>query len=217
MADLPAALVGAIGLEPTTPTRSRQCSNQLSYAPGRPGFYTTGMELILWRHADAEDGADDMARRLTPQGERQAAAVAQWLQAHLPERYTVVASPAVRAQQTAAALGATIVTDETLAPGASVSESSAAAESAFSSSQDCGRSMAKPPASAATRRNGSLASVRLRRISAAMRSANTSFQSAPSRPASCILRSLPRCASTMRARRACSMRENPGMSALEST
>ena len=77
------------------------------------------MELILWRHADAEDGADDMARRLTPAGEKQAAAMAQWLRAHLPAQYTVLASPALRAQQTAAALGASIVTDKALAPGAS--------------------------------------------------------------------------------------------------
>ena len=77
------------------------------------------MELILWRHADAEDGADDMARRLTPKGEQQAAAMAKWLRPHLPLQYTLLASPAVRAQQTAAALGANIVTDKTLAPGAS--------------------------------------------------------------------------------------------------
>ena len=77
------------------------------------------MELILWRHADAEDGADDMARRLTPKGEQQAQAMAQWLRAHLPGEYTLLASPAVRAQQTASAL-AIPITEKALAPGASV-------------------------------------------------------------------------------------------------
>ena len=77
------------------------------------------MELILWRHADAEDGADDMARRLTAKGEGQAAAMAKWLRANLPRQYTLLASPAARAQQTAAALGVSIVTEKSLSPGAS--------------------------------------------------------------------------------------------------
>ncbi|HET7366389.1 MAG TPA: histidine phosphatase family protein [Burkholderiales bacterium] len=76
------------------------------------------MELILWRHADAEEGTDDMARRLTRKGEKQAAAMAKWLRAHLPEDYTLLASPAARAQETAAALGTKVITEKTLAPGA---------------------------------------------------------------------------------------------------
>ncbi len=78
------------------------------------------MELILWRHADAEEGADDLARRLTRKGEADAAAMAKWLRARLPHDFTLVASPAVRAQQTAAALKANIVGEPALAPGASV-------------------------------------------------------------------------------------------------
>jgi phosphohistidine phosphatase len=85
------------------------------------------MELILWRHADAEDGADDLARRLTPKGEQQAAIMASWLRAHLPGQYTLLASPAVRAQQTAAALG-TPISERSLAPGASVAAIVKAAE-----------------------------------------------------------------------------------------
>ena len=85
------------------------------------------MELILWRHADAEDGADDLARRLTPKGEQQAQAMARWLRAHLPGQYTLLASPAVRAQQTASAL-ATPITEKALAPGASVAAIVKAAE-----------------------------------------------------------------------------------------
>ena len=37
-------LVGAIGLEPTTPTMSRWCSNQLSYEPER--------SEIIWSVSD---------------------------------------------------------------------------------------------------------------------------------------------------------------------
>jgi len=78
------------------------------------------MELILWRHADAEDGADDMARQLTAKGREQAARVAQWLLQHLPEDFEVVASPAARAQQTAEALTQKFKTEKQLAPGAPV-------------------------------------------------------------------------------------------------
>lgn len=62
------------------------------------------MNLILWRHADAEDGVPDERRALTHKGHRQAARMAGWLRERLPDATTVLVSPAVRAQQTAAAL-----------------------------------------------------------------------------------------------------------------
>lgn len=65
------------------------------------------MNLILWRHADAEDGApgrSDEARRLTAKGEKQAKRMAAWLKEQLPEDAEVLVSPARRAQQTAQAL-----------------------------------------------------------------------------------------------------------------
>jgi phosphohistidine phosphatase len=78
------------------------------------------MDLILWRHADAEGGAPDWARELTPKGRAQAARVAAWLDEHLPEHYRLLASPAVRAQQTAQALRKDFETVNELASGASV-------------------------------------------------------------------------------------------------
>jgi phosphohistidine phosphatase len=61
-------------------------------------------DLILWRHADAEDGYPDSARELTGRGRHQAEAVARWLSRHLPRDYRLIVSPAARAQQTAEAL-----------------------------------------------------------------------------------------------------------------
>ena len=77
------------------------------------------MDLILWRHADAEDGADDLARKLTKKGEAQATMMAAWLRQHLPKDAVLVSSPAMRAQQTAKALGLPIITEKSIAPGAS--------------------------------------------------------------------------------------------------
>ncbi len=62
------------------------------------------MDLVLWRHAEAEDGGDDAARRLTRKGRKQAERMAAWLDARLPGDARVIVSPAVRAQQTAQAL-----------------------------------------------------------------------------------------------------------------
>ena len=80
------------------------------------------MELILWRHADAEAGVDDLERKLTAKGRRQAARVAEWLHEHLPARFGVYSSPAKRALQTAQALDAPVTTLELLAPDASAAD-----------------------------------------------------------------------------------------------
>ena len=63
------------------------------------------MDLILWRHAEAEDGHDDLARQLTTKGQQQACSSGAWLAAQLPPHYRVWASAAARSQQTAAYLG----------------------------------------------------------------------------------------------------------------
>ncbi|MBL8362544.1 MAG: phosphohistidine phosphatase SixA [Rubrivivax sp.] len=81
------------------------------------------MDLILWRHAeayDAKDGQDDLERALTTKGERQAARMADWLNRQLPAGTKVYASPARRAQQTAAALERKVKTADALAPDGSV-------------------------------------------------------------------------------------------------
>ncbi|HMN57696.1 MAG: phosphohistidine phosphatase SixA [Burkholderiales bacterium] len=77
------------------------------------------MDLILWRHGEAEesvDGDDDLQRPLTPRGQRQAKRMAEWLDRQLPDGLRVLASPAVRAQQTAQALGRKFKLRDELAP-----------------------------------------------------------------------------------------------------
>ena len=76
------------------------------------------MELILWRHAEAEDGIHDMERRLTPKGTKQADRMATFLRERLPEDARILVSPARRAQQTAQALTKNFTTIPSIAPGA---------------------------------------------------------------------------------------------------
>ena len=87
------------------------------------------MELILWRHADAEPGTpdQDMARALTAKGRRQAAKMGEWLDRKLPHHCRILASPALRTVQTVEALGRSFKTDAALAPDAAASAVQAAA------------------------------------------------------------------------------------------
>jgi phosphohistidine phosphatase len=77
------------------------------------------MNLLLWRHADAEDSTPDSERALTAKGERQAQAVAGWLKERLERPARIVVSPATRAQQTARALSAKFETSSAIGVGAS--------------------------------------------------------------------------------------------------
>lgn len=79
------------------------------------------MDLILWRHAEAQDwteGCDDLARPLTPRGEKQAKRMAAWLDRQLPEGTRVFSSPALRSEQTVMALGRKYKLRPELAPAA---------------------------------------------------------------------------------------------------
>ncbi|MEO6016692.1 MAG: histidine phosphatase family protein [Polaromonas sp.] len=83
------------------------------------------MDLILWRHAEAEDwpegdpqGSRDLERSLTPRGEKQAARMANWLDRQLPEGARILVSPARRCEQTVLALGRKYKIRSELAPDA---------------------------------------------------------------------------------------------------
>ena len=83
------------------------------------------MDLILWRHAEAEDWPDgdpqagtDLDRSLTARGEKQAARMAGWLDRQLPEGARIWVSPARRCEQTALALGRKFKIRSELAPDA---------------------------------------------------------------------------------------------------
>ncbi len=83
------------------------------------------MDLILWRHAEAEDwllGGDqtglDLDRSLTQRGEKQATRMAAWLDRQLPEGARIWVSPARRCEQTALALGRKYKIRTELAPDA---------------------------------------------------------------------------------------------------
>ena len=86
------------------------------------------MNLILWRHAEAEEGAPDLKRALTKRGLKEAALMADWLHQQLPPDTRVIASPAERTRQTAQALVSEFEVIKALAPGRGVEDLLAAVE-----------------------------------------------------------------------------------------
>ena len=78
------------------------------------------MDLILWRHAEAEDdapGGDDLQRALTSRGEKQAARMAAWLDRQIVDGLKILCSPALRCEQTVLPLGRKYKVSEEVAPG----------------------------------------------------------------------------------------------------
>jgi len=86
------------------------------------------MNLILWRHAEAEDhAATDLARQLTTKGRKQAQQTAKWLRTRLSDDAVILASPAARTIQTAEALTDQYRVVRELAPDVSADQVLAAA------------------------------------------------------------------------------------------
>ena len=83
------------------------------------------MDLILWRHAEAQEqdaAGDDLTRVLTARGEKQAARVAGWLDRQLPHETRILCSPARRCIQTLQPLGRDYRVMPELAPGSSAQD-----------------------------------------------------------------------------------------------
>ena len=80
------------------------------------------MDLILWRHAEAEDGYPDAERKLTGRGKRQAERMAAWLRPRLAGDALVLVSPSARTRQTAKPLERPFETAAGVGVGASPAE-----------------------------------------------------------------------------------------------
>lgn len=83
------------------------------------------MNLILWRHAQAEDltgGQLDADRQLTAKGRKQAETMATWLNSVLPSDCKILVSPSQRTIQTAQALGRSFTLVEEVGTQSSVAE-----------------------------------------------------------------------------------------------
>lgn len=83
------------------------------------------MDLILWRHADAIPGSENLAdldRPLSPKGLKQAKRMGEWLNRVLPENTRILVSPARRTLETADSLDRRYKTSAALAPDGTVDQ-----------------------------------------------------------------------------------------------
>lgn len=96
------------------------------------------MDLILWRHADAQEAEPvsdrqemmrrDLSRSLTGRGQKHAARMAAWLDHQMGDTTRILVSPALRCEQTALNLGRKFKTSELLGPDNSVEDLLVAAQ-----------------------------------------------------------------------------------------
>jgi phosphohistidine phosphatase len=97
-------------------------------------------QVVIWRHADAGDpqpGREaDFARPLSATGRAQAARVGRWLAARLAHPLRVLASPAPRARQTAAALAPDPVIEPMLEPASTLEAYAQVLAQALAQSRD---------------------------------------------------------------------------------
>jgi phosphohistidine phosphatase len=79
------------------------------------------MELILWRHAEAEDanGKSDPERSLTKKGRKQAERVAAWLETRIDSDWRILVSPTKRTLQTVEPLDQAYEVSEAVGTGTS--------------------------------------------------------------------------------------------------
>jgi phosphohistidine phosphatase len=78
------------------------------------------MQLILWRHAEAEDGhgKPDTERELTKRGRKQAEGMAEWLRERIGKDWRILVSPAKRTLQTVKPLDLEFETADAVGLGA---------------------------------------------------------------------------------------------------
>jgi phosphohistidine phosphatase len=80
------------------------------------------MDIILWRHAEAEDGIPDERRKLTSKGKKQSEKMAEWLKTRLPKGTRFIVSPSMRTIQTAQAYTDDYKVDKMVGTGASAED-----------------------------------------------------------------------------------------------